>query len=443
MSQSRRRTQEEMEELFDGSLAKYRKEKGFIDQHVHTMPSVCGPSFCLRGPDNLFDYHYAYGEHMSETWMSDSEAKAYWAMEQHQRVDLIARHLFARDVLPVSEAALGILSTAEALGLPTASGNSTTVLSEWREMYADMGDEAYADHVFTLSGVTHVISTQSVFNKDECLIYLDDANIEQWDDRYMCGLRFDEYVYKPEVLEELCTLAGFPEAAQAIGQEKTQTQARKLLRFWVERLPNVKYVALSMPGSTDFSASNSRLMLTLEKIIIPAAKELGLPIYLMPFVRRQINPAYRNAGDVVERGDVNGLIDFIGKHREALFCVTPLHEGDNYDFAFATRALGNLRVWGHWWGNLNDVLVEEQLRLRLQMNGHAHFGFNSDARIDDQLIYKWIHYFRILKKVVVERCMQIQQSGWPITEKDMMGSIDLLQNPEGLFALAGKHSTAG
>jgi hypothetical protein len=425
-------SQADLEQMFDRA----RKRLQFVDLHVHTMPQICGPGLYLRGPDNLFDYHYAYGEVMSLNNMRTADADAFWAMSQDARVDQIGETLFGSEVLPLSEASMGILTAAKALGLPTESGDIKLLLREWRKMYNDMGDIAYGNHVFELSGITNVISTQSIFVKNELDVYLDDAKMAQWDPRYWCGLRFDEFMHQPKILADRCDRMGFPKAAGELEKLTTQEAARALLRFWVKRLPDVKYIAVSLPGKMDFKDDKSRIMLTLTKVLIPICKELGLPLFLMPFVRRQINSNYRNAGDIVERGDINGLIDFVAQHPDVLFCITPMHDIDNFDLAFATRALGNVRLWGHWWGNLNPVLIEKQMRLRLEMVGFAQYGVNSDARIDDQLLFKWPHYMAILKKVIVERSLQIQATGWPVTEESMMASIKKLHDWQGLFSLA-------
>ncbi|HQH27218.1 MAG TPA: hypothetical protein PLP17_07465, partial [Oligoflexia bacterium] len=224
------------------------------------------------------------------------------------------------------------------------------------------------------------------------------------------------------------------DAAGPLTGERTVSAARKLLEFWIDRLPNVKYVALSLPGFTRLADRTSRITQCLEDVMVPVAAERHLPIFLMPFVRRGLNPSFGNAGDCVQRGDIDDLIDFMGRHPEAVFAVTPLDGNDNYPLAFATRALPNVRVWGHWWGNLNPCLIEQQLKMRLEMNGYVHFGVNSDARIRDQLLFKWPHYFRVLKRVIVRRCLDIVElSGWPVTVESIRQSIVRLQNHERLL----------
>ncbi|MCB0323301.1 MAG: hypothetical protein KDD69_06985 [Bdellovibrionales bacterium] len=417
-------------------LDRVLREMTFTDIHVHDMPDVMGPEFALAGPDATIDYHYLYGEVLSDHRFSDAEAEALWQLPQAERVDLLIERSFGDGALPVSEGRLGILTAAHALGLPTDSGDIKRIVAEWRTLYAELGRERYTNLIFEKARVNRVISTQSPFVEAECERYLDDRVIAEWDPRYWCGLRFDEFAHKPETIGPLCERMKFPGAAGPLGNPKAQLHARKLLEFWIDRLPNVRYVALSLPGKLDFSDSQHRALLTIEQVLAPVCRERNLPLFLMPFVRRQINPAYRNAGDVVERGDINGLIDLISRHRDILWAVTPLDEGDNYPLSFATRALGNLRVWGHWWCNLNPSLIKQQLKLRLENNGYAHYGINSDARIRDQLLFKFPHYLRVLHEVLLERCLDIQQlSGWPVTEEQVTATVERLHDYRSLLRI--------
>lgn len=423
-----------IEQGYDAAL----KGLSFVDIHVHDMPDCCGEQFALVGPDATIDYHYAYGEYMGGCGLLSEQAQKFWAMKQSERVDLLAKSMFCDGCLQTSEARKGILTAASVLGLPTSSGDFMRILREWREMFRELGRERYTDLIFERAGITHVVSTQSPFVPEECQLYLRPEVIDSWDSRYWCGLRWDEFALKPEVSDEICKgLMNRPEAAGSLSQQKTCSASRKLLEFWISHLPNVKYVALSLPGWARLSREcerSQRIRQVLSEVIIPVARERKLPVFLMPYVRRGLNANFRNAGDCVERGEINDLIEFISCTPDVVFAVTPLDENDNYPLSFAARALPNLRIWGHWWGNLNPVLIEQQLRLRMQMNGYVHFGVNSDARIRDQLLFKWPRYFRAQKKVLVEEALdQIESTGFPVTIETLRNSIIRLQDYKRVF----------
>lgn len=419
-------TRTELEAAFDLAIIK----GSFVDVHVHDMPSCCGPNLSLRGPDHTIAYHYLYGEVFGELGLRPEKLKAFWELSLERQVDFLIDNSFANNELPVSEARLGILTAAKSLGLSTDSGDFKQVLREWRTLYSDLGEEKYTTKILKLAGLSKLISTQSPFVQEECRLYLNDKVIEEWDSRYWVGLRWDEFIYKPELARQTCAkfLPQF-DACGDLKQPAVQSAARKLFEFWLDRLPNVKYVAISLPGSSCLTDRTSRITQTLETVLIPVAQERGLPIFLMPFVRRGLNPSFHNAGDCVERGDIDDLIRFVSTNLDVNFGITPLSANDNYHLAFATRALPNLRVWGHWWGNLNPSLIEQQLRMRLEFNGYVHYGVNSDARILDQLLFKWPHYWRVLKRVIIDRCLDIiELSQWPVTASTIENSIRKLQD---------------
>jgi hypothetical protein len=73
--------------------------------------------------------------------------------------------------------------------------------------------------------------------------------------------------------------------------------------------------------------------------------------------------------------------------------------------------------------------------MRLEFNGYVHHGVNSDARILDQLLFKWPHYWRVLKRVIVNRCLDIiELSNWPVTASTIKNSILKLQDHERILS---------
>lgn len=424
-------SKKKIKEMISNSISKFKK-KGMLDLHTHLFPLDFGDKLCLLGPDATIDYHYLYGEALSDKWLSKSALEQLWNLPRAERVDWIIKNTYGDGCLPISEGRGGPLTIAHRLGLDTSSGNMAKIIKRWRTMYQDLGRKKYLDKIFSFE-VKNVICTNSIFEKSENYMYFKPEVFERWDQRFQCGLRLDEAIHKRDSIGEACEKMGFSDAALDLGHKESITANRKLMEFWINRLPNVRYAAVSLSPDTDFKNSSSTAMRYLEQVMIPTCRERGLPIALMPFVRRQINPLHKNAGDVVARGDVNGLIDFISHYLDVKFLVTPLHDNDNYDLSFATRALGNIRLWGHWWCNLNPVLIKKQLKLRLENNGYAHFGINTDSRIPDQLLYKVDHYMEILAEVLLKYCLKLQKKGVVITEKMIYKTIVRLQDSESLL----------
>jgi hypothetical protein len=60
-------------------------------------------------------------------------------------------------------------------------------------------------------------------------------------------------------------------------------------------------------------------------------------------------------------------------------------------------------------------MIEEITRMRLELLGTAFTSQHSDARIMDQIIYKWEHSRRVIAGALVEQFNQLASTGWPIT----------------------------
>ena len=56
-----------------------------------------------------------------------------------------------------------------------------------------------------------------------------------------------------------------------------------------------------------------------------------------------------------------------------------------------TQKFRNLHIYGCWWYCNNPSMIDEITRMRIEMLGTAFTAQHSDARILDQLIYKWAH----------------------------------------------------
>jgi len=64
-------------------------------------------------------------------------------------------------------------------------------------------------------------------------------------------------------------------------------------------------------------------------------------------------------------------------------------------------------------------LVDEITRERLELLGLSIIPQHSDARILDQLIYKWKHSRQIISKVLVDKYQDLLDSGWLITQDEI------------------------
>ena len=85
----------------------------------------------------------------------------------------------------------------------------------------------------------------------------------------------------------------------------------------------------------------------------------------------------------------------------------------------AARKFGNLMPFGCWWFLNNPSLLNEITRMRIELLGTSVIPQHSDARVLDQLIYKWDHSRTILGRVLTEKYQDLLEAGWPLTKEEI------------------------
>jgi len=58
-------------------------------------------------------------------------------------------------------------------------------------------------------------------------------------------------------------------------------------------------------------------------------------------------------------------------------------------------------------------------RMRLELIGLSVTPQHSDARVLDQLIYKWRHSRAMIIKVLIEKYEELLQTGWHVTDAEI------------------------
>lgn len=64
--------------------------------------------------------------------------------------------------------------------------------------------------------------------------------------------------------------------------------------------------------------------------------------------------------------------------------------------------------------------------MRLELLGTSFIPQHSDARILEQLIYKWIHSKQVIAKVLAEKYGDLSEAGWPVSEEDIRRDVEAL-----------------
>lgn len=365
----------------------------FIDVHTHLFPARFG-GLCLWGIDELLTYHYLEAELFR---FSRVKPEAYWRLSKTQRADLIWKTLFIENS-PISEATRGVIAVLQALGLDT-QGNS---LDPIREFYREQNFEEHLTRVFSLAGIRTVVMTNDPLVPDEAPLWRDGVSS---DSRFHAALRLDRMVNDP-------------------AENASPAELRRFLEDWIGRMRPV-YLAVSLPDSFQFPADDLRTQLLIGAVL-PVCREAKLPLALMIGVRRQVNPAIRMAGDASGRADLRALEVLCRDYPENNFLVSVLSRENQHELCVYARKFANLMPFGCWWFLNNPSIVEEITRERLEMLGTSFIPQHSDARILEQLIYKWRNTRRTIAPILARSYELLMEDGRSVSRDDIERDVQLL-----------------
>jgi hypothetical protein len=136
-----------------------------------------------------------------------------------------------------------------------------------------------------------------------------------------------------------------------------------------------------------------------------------------------VNPDLRDAGDMVGQADVQAVVNLCRAFPDNRFLVTMLSRENQHELAVAARKFSNLLIFGCWWFLNNPSLIDEITRLRVELLGTSFVPQHSDARILDQLIYKWDHSRRLLARILSEKYVDLADTGWQVRREDIQRDV--------------------
>jgi hypothetical protein len=362
-----------------------------IDIHTHLFAPAFG-SLTLWGIDHLLTYHYLEAELFRS---SPIGPERYWSLSLPQRADLVWRTLFLENN-PISEATRGVIAVLQAFGLDT----SASTLTAYRDFFREQNLPDHIARVFTLAGIESVVMTNDPLDPEEAPLW-DAINP---DPRFHAALRIDR------LLSEETTF--------------TPAEARGILERWATRMQAV-YMAVSLPDSYAFPTHDRRNQL-LTEAVLPACGDLNIPLSLMIGVRRQVNPAIRLAGDASGRADLRSIERLCREFPHNRFLVSVLSRENQHELCVYARKFSNLMPFGCWWFLNNPSMVEEITRERLEMLGTSFIPQHSDARILEQVIYKWRNTRRTLAPVLANAYRLLAEDGRTIARADIERDVQRL-----------------
>ncbi len=392
------------------AVEKAFQKHAIVDIHTHLYPPSMG-SMYLAGPDELITYHYLKAE-CSRMLPDDISVEAFNTMPKPQQADIIWKQLFVGNSSPISEAQQGIITVMNRLGLQPRAKD----LSEFRAYYKSQKAEDYVDMVFEKANVASVYMTNDPLDDTEGPIWQPGFDL---DPRFKAVLRLDSALINwPAPVAKLKKL-GYDVSPEL--SEKTFSELRRYLNNWVEKM-NARYMAISLPPNFAYP-SNDSISLLMANVVYPTAQRLGIPSAMMIGVTRQVNPVLRDGGDSLGKWDITNLERIARDWPKVHFLITLLSRENQHELAVTGRKFPNIHPFGCWWFLNNPSIIREITQERIELLGTSFVPQHSDARILDQLLYKWAHSIKTIAPVFAEKYESLRDAGWPLTQADIQRDI--------------------
>lgn len=384
------------------------------DIHTHLYDSAWG-SLLLWGIDELLTYHYLVAEFFRYDSMDYSK---FWSLNKTQQADLIWDTLFLKNS-PISESCRGVITCLQKLGIDVKKKD----LGLLRKHFKQWSAQSYIDHILRISNVERVIMTNNPFDDGERSKWL-----EGWqrDERFEATLRLDDILMTWD--RAVPHLREWGYQVQLDGSQQTIDEVRRYLRDWIGRMKPV-YLAVSLPpsfGFPDSTVHSDIRSLLIANAVIPECANHGLPFAMMIGVKKLTNPQLKLAGDSLGRADISVVEQMCATWPKNKFLVTMLSRENQHELCVAARKFRNLHVFGCWWFLNNPSIIEAMTRERLELLGLSVTPQHSDARVLDQLLYKWTHFREILTQILFDKYSDIHKAGWSITAQEIQRDVSNL-----------------
>lgn len=398
--------EEQLRDVVDQAVADAR----IVDVHTHLYSEEFG-DLLLWGIDELLTYHYLVAE--TFRWL-DLPYEKFWAMSKKEQADLIWQTLFVENT-PYSEACRGVLTVLDKLGLDVSARD----LSAYRQYFAEVSLTDYIDKVFESAKIDYVVMTNDPFDPAERAFWLEKT---PQDNRFRAALRIDAMLSN---WTEACnTLQGLGYSVSRNLDSSTLAEVRRFLEEWTGKMEAL-YMAASLPPTFVFPEDSARGTL-IQECVLPVCRELNIPFAMMIGVKKLVNPGLRLAGDSVGKGDIDTIEYLCANYPKNKFMLTMLARENQHELCVAARKYRNLMIFGCWWFLNNPSLVDEITRMRFELLGESVIPQHSDARVLDQLIYKWDHSKKLIANVLYDKYRDLIATGWQLSEEEIRRDVSKL-----------------
>jgi hypothetical protein len=362
----------------------------------------------LWGIDELLVYHYLVSEASRQMTVP---LERFWSASKQEQAAYVWEALFTEHS-PISEACRGVLTTLNLLGIDPRK-NDLTSLRSW---YASQNPQDFINRILEKANIASICMTNSPFDPIERPTW--DRGFQR-DPRFVAALRIDPLLVAwPE------TSVWLREQGYAVSREltpQTLSEVRRFLGDWTQRIDS-RYCMVSLPPSFAWPA-DSEIARLIEGAVLPHCRDQGQAFALMMGVKRAVNPRLRMAGDGVGLADLNALQALCAAHPENRFVVTCLARENQHELVVLARKFPNLHPFGCWWFTNTPQLIREITTMRLELLGTSFTPQHSDARVLDQVLYKWQHSRSILAEALTEKYTATAAAGWEVTDPEIQRDV--------------------
>jgi len=367
------------------------------DLHTHLYSPDFGSSIQLWGIDELVTYHYLVAEQFRYCSLKPAE---FFSLTKTQQADHIWRLLFV-ERSPISEACRGVVGVLNAFGLNTSAPN----LNEAREFFRAQDAHEHVKNVFRLAGISECVMTNDPFDPTERAVWEKDV---PHDPMFHAALRIDPLLNDASASVNLGGVTG----------------SRDFLDRWIKRM-NPLYLAVSLPPTFAYPDESLRGQM-IRDVILPTCRAHKLPFAMMIGVRKRVHPALGDAGDSLGQADPAAVERICLENPDNRFLVSMLSRENQHGLCVAARKFSNLLPFGCWWFLNNPSIVSEITRERIELLGTSFIPQHSDARILEQVIYKWAHTRRVMVDVLEEAYSALALDGRTVTSHEIQRDVDTL-----------------
>lgn len=398
--------------------------------------------------DPSLSQHYLVAEYFITAPASMVPADFY-ALTKREQADLIWKALFV-DRSPLSEACRGVLTTLQELGLEKEIvERDLDGIRRFYQKYRDdgvTGAESFCERAFANAGLEYAVMTNIPFESKEAQYWRPEKVM--YSKRYRSALRVDPLLAGDKPVIEA--------ALKASGYDCTLEGARQYLRDWCDTMKpeymmastphdfvlregtiegsmkktGLNEQAMSQPGAfadagsieqmanCDTAEDGSPSIIDensdfLSEVLMKVCEERDLPVALKIGARRGLNPSLQAAGDgMVAFADAGVLARLCTRFPKVRFLATFLSRNNQHEACVLANKFRNLHIYGCWWYCNNPSIIREITKMRVEMLGTAFTVQHSDARVVDQLVYKWSHARSIVAQVLTEEYSKAIESGW-------------------------------